>query len=92
VIAHQQIIATRASTSRCTIPHARAISRNRRRAVKRFVEEDRLPHLLFYGPPGTGKTTTILALAKSLYGKNYGQMVLEVGAIERLLKRGLFAL
>jgi replication factor C subunit 3/5 len=60
--------------------------------VKRFVEEDRLPHLLFYGPPGTGKTTTILALAKSLYGKNYGQMVLEVGAIGRLLKRGLFAL
>ena len=27
-----------------------------------------LPHLLFYGPPGTGKTSTILALARELYG------------------------
>jgi replication factor C subunit 2/4 len=27
-----------------------------------------LPHMLFYGPPGTGKTSTILALAKQLYG------------------------
>lgn len=27
-----------------------------------------LPHMLFYGPPGTGKTSTILALAKELYG------------------------
>src|SRR5437762_10702122 len=24
--------------------------------------------MLFYGPPGTGKTSTILALAKELYG------------------------
>lgn len=28
----------------------------------------KLPHMLFYGPPGTGKTSTILALAKELYG------------------------
>ncbi|CAO3673371.1 unnamed protein product [Umbelopsis vinacea] len=27
-----------------------------------------LPHLLFYGPPGTGKTSTILALARELFG------------------------
>lgn len=27
-----------------------------------------LPHMLFYGPPGTGKTSTILALARQLYG------------------------
>ncbi|KAJ0288483.1 hypothetical protein Brms1b_000591 [Colletotrichum noveboracense] len=27
-----------------------------------------LPHMLFYGPPGTGKTSTVLALAKELYG------------------------
>lgn len=27
-----------------------------------------LPHLLFYGPPGTGKTSTILAVARELYG------------------------
>jgi len=27
--------------------------------VQRFIDEDRLPHLLLYGPPGTGKTSTI---------------------------------
>jgi replication factor C subunit 2/4 len=27
-----------------------------------------LPHMLFYGPPGTGKTSTILALAREIYG------------------------
>jgi len=27
-----------------------------------------LPHMLFYGPPGTGKTSTILALARQLFG------------------------
>ncbi|KAK6609558.1 replication factor C [Botrytis cinerea] len=38
-------------------------------------------HLLFYGPPGTGKTSTILALARRIYGsKNMRQMVLELNA------------
>ncbi|KAK9450543.1 P-loop containing nucleoside triphosphate hydrolase protein [Limtongia smithiae] len=27
-----------------------------------------LPHMLFYGPPGTGKTSTVLALARQLFG------------------------
>jgi DNA polymerase III delta prime subunit len=40
-----------------------------------------LPHLLFYGPPGTGKTSTILALAKDLYGpEHYKSRVLELNA------------
>ncbi|GBB98324.1 hypothetical protein RclHR1_00320019 [Rhizophagus clarus] len=30
--------------------------------------KDNLPHMLFYGPPGTGKTSTILALARELFG------------------------
>jgi replication factor C subunit 3/5 len=34
--------------------------------------------LLFYGPPGTGKTSTILAIARKLYGKTFNSMVLEV--------------
>jgi replication factor C subunit 3/5 len=43
--------------------------------------EQRLPHLLFYGPPGTGKTSTVLALARRIYGqKNMRQMVLELNA------------
>ncbi|OAP61671.1 hypothetical protein AYL99_03874 [Fonsecaea erecta] len=49
--------------------------------INRFVEHNRLPHLLFYGPPGTGKTSTILALARQIYGpKNMRQMVLELNA------------
>ncbi|KAK7902293.1 Subunit of heteropentameric Replication factor C (RF-C) [Exophiala xenobiotica] len=49
--------------------------------INRFVEHNRLPHLLLYGPPGTGKTSTILALARQIYGtKNMRQMVLELNA------------
>jgi replication factor C subunit 2/4 len=32
------------------------------------IDKFQLPHMLFYGPPGTGKTSTVLALAKELYG------------------------
>ena len=49
--------------------------------INRFVETNRLPHLLFYGPPGTGKTSTILALARHIYGAhNVRQQVLELNA------------
>ncbi|EDO41130.1 predicted protein [Nematostella vectensis] len=49
--------------------------------IQRFINEERLPHLLFYGPPGTGKTSTILAVAKQLYpDKQFGSMVLELNA------------
>ncbi|KAA8907539.1 P-loop containing nucleoside triphosphate hydrolase protein [Sphaerosporella brunnea] len=49
--------------------------------INRFVASNRLPHLLFYGPPGTGKTSTILALARQIYGvKNVRQQVLELNA------------
>ncbi|KIX09792.1 uncharacterized protein Z518_00873 [Rhinocladiella mackenziei CBS 650.93] len=49
--------------------------------INRFVEHNRLPNLLLYGPPGTGKTSTILALARQIYGvKNMQQMVLELNA------------
>ncbi|GJN73015.1 subunit of heteropentameric replication factor C [Purpureocillium lilacinum] len=36
--------------------------------LQRTLQASNLPHMLFYGPPGTGKTSTILALAKELYG------------------------
>ncbi|KAK8169856.1 putative DNA replication factor C subunit Rfc3 [Phyllosticta citrichinensis] len=49
--------------------------------INKFVESNRLPHLLLYGPPGTGKTSTVLALARRIYGnKNLRQMVLELNA------------
>lgn len=37
-------------------------------AVDQFIAKNRVPHLLFYGPPGTGKTSTILAVARKIYG------------------------
>ena len=46
--------------------------------VERFIEKKRLPHMLFYGPPGTGKTSTIVAVAKKIYGKGYKKQILEV--------------
>lgn len=49
--------------------------------INKFVDNNRLPHLLLYGPPGTGKTSTILALARRIYGANdMRQMVLELNA------------
>ena len=48
--------------------------------VKRLVGENKLPHLLFYGPPGTGKTSTILAVARQIYGASFQSMVLELNA------------
>lgn len=48
-------------------------------SVQRFIEQDRLPHLLLYGPPGTGKTSTILACARQLFTPiEFPSMVLEV--------------
>ena len=49
--------------------------------IRKFLHEDKLPHLLFYGPPGTGKTSTILACAKEIYKpKEFNSMVLELNA------------
>jgi replication factor C subunit 3/5 len=49
--------------------------------INKFVNEDRLPHLLLYGPPGTGKTSTILAVARRIYSpKEFNSMVLELNA------------
>ncbi|KAK4212152.1 P-loop containing nucleoside triphosphate hydrolase protein [Rhypophila decipiens] len=49
--------------------------------INKFVDTNRLPHLLLYGPPGTGKTSTVLALARRIYGsENMRQMVLELNA------------
>eukprot|EP00922_Rhytidocystis_sp_ex-Travisia-forbesii_P060480 GHVS01089632.1.p1 GENE.GHVS01089632.1~~GHVS01089632.1.p1 ORF type:complete len:330 (-),score=34.06 GHVS01089632.1:253-1242(-) len=39
------------------------------RMLKMVVKSGNMPHLLFHGPPGTGKTSSILALANELFGK-----------------------
>ncbi|GJJ11281.1 Subunit of heteropentameric Replication factor C(RF-C) [Clathrus columnatus] len=48
--------------------------------IEKFIEKNRLPHLLFYGPPGTGKTSTVLAVARRIYGKDYKKQLLELNA------------
>merc|ERR1711934_39839 len=48
--------------------------------LTKLVEAKKMPHLLFYGPPGTGKTSTILAIAKGIYGNNLQTMVLQLNA------------
>ncbi|KAK9366734.1 P-loop containing nucleoside triphosphate hydrolase protein [Lipomyces kononenkoae] len=48
--------------------------------IRTFISSNKVPHLLFYGPPGTGKTSTILAIAREIYGNNFRNMVLELNA------------
>eukprot|EP00775_Hariotina_reticulata_P011044 gene11044-11199_t len=48
--------------------------------IKKLTAENRLPHLLLYGPPGTGKTSTILAVARQIYGGAMQNMSLELNA------------
>ena len=51
------------------------------RALKKFIENDNMPHLLFYGPPGTGKTSTINAVINELYGvQNVQYMTMTINA------------
>ena len=37
------------------------------KTLRGAIQQGQLPHLLMYGPPGTGKTSTILAVARTLY-------------------------
>ncbi|MCW4051247.1 MAG: replication factor C small subunit [Candidatus Bathyarchaeota archaeon] len=48
--------------------------------LKNFVQEKNIPHLLLVGPAGVGKTTSILALARDLYGPSYKNFILELNA------------
>jgi replication factor C small subunit len=51
--------------------------------LKRYVERDDLPNLLFSGPAGVGKTTCAVAIAKELYGDDWEQHFLELNASDQ---------
>ena len=50
-------------------------------SLKNCIKTKNLPHLLFFGPSGCGKTSTILALAKEMFGQKYwSDRVIELNA------------
>merc|ERR1712151_742406 len=50
------------------------------RTIERMMKKKQLPHMLLHGPAGTGKTSTITALAKTMYKERYKAMTLELNA------------
>lgn len=50
-------------------------------SLKNCIKTKNIPHLLFFGPSGCGKTSTILALAKEIFGEKYWEdRVIELNA------------
>lgn len=52
------------------------------KAIVNYMDNNKLPHLLFYGPPGTGKTSLIIAVAKHYYKEDFENMILVLNASE----------
>jgi replication factor C subunit 2/4 len=48
--------------------------------IEKILEQRSIPNMIITGEPGTGKTSTILFLAKEIYGDNYNDYVLELNA------------
>lgn len=48
--------------------------------LKQTLVNNDFPNLLLYGPPGTGKTSSIMALARAMFGSRTDQRVLHLNA------------
>ena len=48
--------------------------------LRNFIHNKNIPHLLFFGPSGSGKTSTIIALAKEIFGSHYRDRIKELNA------------
>jgi replication factor C subunit 2/4 len=48
--------------------------------IENILKSRSIPNMIITGEPGTGKTSTILFLAKQLYGSDYEENVLELNA------------
>ena len=51
-----------------------------KKVLRNFVNNKNIPHLLFFGPSGCGKTSTILSLARDLFGSEYQNRIKELNA------------
>lgn len=48
--------------------------------LQSYVKSGNVPNMMFTGPAGVGKTSAAVALAKELFGQNFGQNFLELNA------------
>ena len=48
--------------------------------IEKILETKSIPNMIITGEPGTGKTSTILFLARQIYGDKYADNVLELNA------------
>lgn len=57
--------------------------------LKQTLVTNDFPNLLLYGPPGTGKTSSITALARTMFGNRFEGRVLQLNASD---ERGIFVI